>query len=377
MTRRLSQDSDFSEPRTTAMSSMVMDNSIVFNKARTCIKDKDITMKHSFKEVKPFSDIPIVSAKPLSCNGISTAEQKMEKLRKFRQMRKEQDLEGVEYCKKLSDIQICLQEKELMENIKMFKQDFDEEEIMGAAREPLIGHNVTKEYRTKMIDWMIEVCTSFKFSNRTYFLAVAILDKYFIASHQYGKVLENKDVHPLGVTALYMASKYEDVFPLHSKIVAEKIAHFAISAENIVKKEREILQMFGFQLDFVTHFDFYQTYTDKIDKQLQFDIKSMQDLSPDFVEKSKYLTGLLGQMGLYLTKMAIQCADFCPYTPSTLVIASLYSATAFLKHSQQYSSPDPDRFCTEVRRIIFSLTEDEKADHAKIFQKHQHSVSII
>jgi hypothetical protein len=108
-----------------------------------------------------------------------------------------------------------------------------------------------------MIDWMIEVCTSFKFSQRTYFLAVAILDKYFIASHQYGVVLENKDVHPLGVTCLYMASKYEDVFPLHSKIVAEKIAHFAISAENIVKKEREILQMFDFQLDFVTHHDFH------------------------------------------------------------------------------------------------------------------------
>lgn len=61
-----------------------------------------------------------------------------------------------------------------------------------------------------------------------------------------------------------MASKYEDVFPLHSKIVAEKIAHFAISAEQIVLKEREILQMFDFKLDFVTYFDFHETYTEKI-----------------------------------------------------------------------------------------------------------------
>jgi hypothetical protein len=97
-----------------------------------------------------------------------------------------------------------------------------------------------------MIDWMIEVCTSFKFFQRTYFLAVAILDKYFIASHQHGVVLENEDVHTLGITCLYMASKYEDVYSLHSKIVSEKIAHFAISAENIVKKEREILQMLDF-----------------------------------------------------------------------------------------------------------------------------------
>ena len=197
-------------------------------------------------------------------------------------------------------------------------------------------------------------------------MAVAILDKYFIASHQYGTVLENKDVHPLGVTVLYMASKYEDVYPLHSKIVAEKIAHFAISAEDIVKKEREILQMFDFQLDFVTHFDFHETYTDKIEKQLEFDIPNLEEISPTFAERSKTLIKQLGSMGMLLTKMAIQCADFCPYSPSTLVIASLYSATAFLKHSTQYSCEDTDRFCSEVRRIIFCLTEDEKLEHPNI-----------
>jgi hypothetical protein len=183
MVRKFSQDSaDYSEPRTTAVSSMVLDNSMVFNKARTCIKDKDMQMT-CIKEVKPFSDIPLVCAKPLSSFGSiqETPEERMEKLKKFRAMRKEQA--DIEYCKSLSDIQITIKEKELMENVRMFNPCFHEEEIMGAAREPLIGHEVTKEYRTKMIDWMIEVCTSFKFSKRTYFLAVAILDKYFIASH--------------------------------------------------------------------------------------------------------------------------------------------------------------------------------------------------
>jgi hypothetical protein len=43
-----------------------------------------------------------------------------------------------------------------------------------------------------------------------------------------------------------MASKYEDVYPLHSKIVADKIAHNAISAEQIVKNEKKFLSMFDF-----------------------------------------------------------------------------------------------------------------------------------
>jgi len=56
---------------------------------------------------------------------------------------------------------------------------------------------------------------------------------------------------------MYLASKYEDVFPLHSKIVSEKIAHNAITPADIVRKEREMLALFGFQMDFVTHFDFH------------------------------------------------------------------------------------------------------------------------
>jgi len=40
---------------------------------------------------------------------------------------------------------------------------------------------------------------------------------------------------------MYLASKYEDIYPLHSKIVSQKIAHGAISAKDILKKEAEFL----------------------------------------------------------------------------------------------------------------------------------------
>lgn len=50
---------------------------------------------------------------------------------------------------------------------------------MGAFIEnPIKGHDVTKEYRTKMMDWMVEVCTSFKCTPRVYFLATQFFDKY-------------------------------------------------------------------------------------------------------------------------------------------------------------------------------------------------------
>ena len=75
---------------------------------------------------------------------------------------------------------------------------------------------------------MVEVCTSFKCEERTWFLAVAYFDHYL--HKQRGKrVLTNNEVHALGITAMYVASKYEDVIPINSLIAYEKISHKAIS----------------------------------------------------------------------------------------------------------------------------------------------------
>ena len=103
------------------------------------------------------------------------------------------------------------------------------EDSKTAVKNPLEGHKISDQYRTKMTDWMIEVCTSFKCAPRTYFLAVTIMDKYLISSLHNGIVRENTEIHLMGVVSMYLASKYEDVYPLHSKIISEKIAHGAIT----------------------------------------------------------------------------------------------------------------------------------------------------
>ena len=59
-----------------------------------------------------------------------------------------------------------------MENIRLFGNNFKAEKRQVAGRDPLEGHQVTREYRTKMADWMIEVTKSFKCAPRTYFVAM-------------------------------------------------------------------------------------------------------------------------------------------------------------------------------------------------------------
>ena len=259
---------------------------------------------------------------------------KLEKLAKFKEMIKEKKDTGLLYDRDLKDIQESLQQKELVDNAMRSLKSSN-----FAQRSPIESHDVTKEYRTKMMDWMVEVCTSFKCTTRTYFLATQVFDKYLLKLQSQQKFLNNKDVHCIGVTAMYMASKYEDIFPLHSKIVSEKIAHKAISAKEILKKESEYLRMFDFEIDFVTHYDFHQTYVDKVERSVG--------------KSNKKLMKLISEMSMLLIKMSIQNVDYCKYSPSIVVISTLYAATAFLKHSKKNEGPETSKFCTEVRAILF------------------------
>jgi hypothetical protein len=70
--------------------------------------------------------------------------------------------------------------------------------------------------------------------------------------------LKNSDVHSIGVTDLYLGSKYEDVFPINSHIVYERISHKAVPQKDILALEEEYLRLFDFNLELVTPFDFHE-----------------------------------------------------------------------------------------------------------------------
>lgn len=104
---------------------------------------------------------------------------------------------------------------------------------------------------------MIEVCTSFSCSDRTWFLSVALFDRY-LDLIKGRKVLKNADVHAIGIAAMYLATKYEDVYPFSSFIAFERISHKAITQKEILKNEGEMLRLIEFNLEMVTPFDFHQ-----------------------------------------------------------------------------------------------------------------------
>jgi hypothetical protein len=61
-------------------------------------------------------------------------------------------------------------------------------------------------------------------------LAINLLDRYFKNCEGPKEV---SDLHITGVTTMFIASKFEDIYPLKMKTVFEKIAHKKLEIQRI------------------------------------------------------------------------------------------------------------------------------------------------
>ncbi len=99
----------------------------------------------------------------------------------------------------------------------------------GPFREQfLIRHKIDKDIRTKMVDWMIEVLSSFNCDHNTFFVSVNLMDSFLTKTkNQY----QSKDIHLIGVTCMLIASKMEEILPFKISTVVEKMTHSKIRAD--------------------------------------------------------------------------------------------------------------------------------------------------
>jgi len=94
-----------------------------------------------------------------------------------------------------------------------------------------------------MVDWMIEVLSSFNCDPNTFFVSLDIMDSYMALTR---RTLAIKQIHLIGVTAMLIASKQEEIIPFKVSTVVDKMTHGKIKAKDIVRMEVEILQTLGF-----------------------------------------------------------------------------------------------------------------------------------
>ncbi|KAJ3253361.1 G2/mitotic-specific cyclin [Boothiomyces macroporosus] len=117
--------------------------------------------------------------------------------------------------------------------------------------------------RTILIDWLIEVHVKFRLLPETLYLAVNIIDRFLSL-----RVVALQKLQLVGVTSLFIASKYEEV-------VSPSIQNFLYMAEDgytedeIVKAERYVLQVLKFGLQYPTPMSFLRRSSKADDYDIQ------------------------------------------------------------------------------------------------------------
>lgn len=89
-----------------------------------------------------------------------------------------------------------------------------------------------------MVNWIVQVMKTFKFSGRSFFLTTSLIDRYYKAS---AKCLTEDDVHLIGVTSIFIISKYEELQSLPMGILIDRVAFGAFTPKDIMAKEIHIL----------------------------------------------------------------------------------------------------------------------------------------
>ena len=105
-----------------------------------------------------------------------------------------------------------------------------EKEKVSFSPDCLTNHNIPEKLRSKMIDWIVECLATYKLKNSTFFLSVYLLDKYMATTD---RMLAKQDIHLLGITCMFMASKHEEITPMFLTSVQDNIGHGTFSNEAI------------------------------------------------------------------------------------------------------------------------------------------------
>ncbi|PQE11189.1 G2 mitotic-specific cyclin-B protein [Rutstroemia sp. NJR-2017a BVV2] len=180
-------------------------------------------------------------------------------------------------------------------------------EIATKPNEQYMDHQEDLEWKMRgiLVDWLIEVHTRFHLLPETLFLAVNIIDRFLST-----KVVQLDRLQLVGVTAMFIASKYEEVLSPHVANFRH-VADDGFTEAEILSAERYVLSALNYDLSYPNPMNFLR----RISKADEYDIQTRT-------------------LGKYLMEISLLDHRFMKYLPSRIAAASMYLARTILEKGE-------------------------------------------
>lgn len=183
-------------------------------------------------------------------------------------------------------------------------------EIATAPNPNYMDHQEDLEWKMRgiLVDWLIEVHTRFHLLPETLFLTVNIIDRFLSE-----KVVNLDRLQLVGVTAMFIASKYEEVLSPHVANFRH-VADDGFTEEEILSAERFLLSALDYDLSYPNPMNFLR----RISKADDYDIQTRT-------------------IGKYLMEISLLDHRFMEYMPSHVAAAAMYMSRQILDKSEWVS----------------------------------------
>lgn len=165
--------------------------------------------------------------------------------------------------------------------------------------------NLQWNLRGILVDWLIEVHTRFHLLPETIFLAVNIIDRFLSA-----RIVELDRLQLVGITAMFIASKYEETLSPHIGNF-KHIADNGFTEAEILRAERFVLSALEYDLSYPNPMNFLR----RISKADNYDIQTRT-------------------IGKYFLEISLLDHKFMSYQPSHIAAGSMYLARLILERGE-------------------------------------------
>lgn len=167
--------------------------------------------------------------------------------------------------------------------------------------------DINEKMRAILIDWLIDVHLKFKLVPETMNLTVNIIDRFLSAKH-----VARKKLQLVGVTAMLIASKYEEIYAPEVKDFVY-ISDKAYSRDEILKMETLMLNTLGFNLT--------------VPSSLQFVSRFVRASGNGHDEK-------FSSMAHYIAELMLQEYFMIKYLPSMVAASAVYLALKIMPNQR-------------------------------------------
>lgn len=185
------------------------------------------------------------------------------------------------------------------EYVQEMYSHFRNKELVTSVR-PVFMENqrhINERMRSILVDWLVEVHLKFKLVPETLYLTVNVIDRFLEKSE-----VSRPKLQLVGVTALLIASKYEEIYPPELRDLVYICDH-AYRKEQILEMEEKILKTLEYQITIPSAHAFLVRYL-----------------------KAAHADRRIVQLSCYILDGTLQSYNLLHYLPSQLAAAAVLIA---------------------------------------------------